>query len=151
MRRMDIAVYDRNQQLILAVEIKKLFGVSKKKAATLRRDLRAHSFYPKTTFFLLVTPEKFFLWRDENNSLEETLPDYEESASDILKPYFDRVGVLPEQLNEAELEMLVANWLNDVLFPIESGNLPKWLVESGLAQALYNGKYKFDDLYEVAV
>ena len=150
MARIDIAVYNKSHQLILTVEVKNRFGATTDWAARFRRNLLAHGLYPKAKFFLLVTPENFFLWAGENNSLVETPPNYEAGATEILSPYFERVRLSPKQLNEAELEMLVATWINDLLFPVEGRQTPEWLIKSGLAKAIRGGVYKFEDPLEFA-
>ena len=71
--RVDLAVYDRFQRLILTVEAKKKSGVSEKWAAQTRRNLVVHGFYPLASYFLLATPEKFFLWTKERNNLRVCL------------------------------------------------------------------------------
>jgi hypothetical protein len=136
----DLAVYDRFQRLILAVEAKKKFGASEKWAAQTRRNLVAHGFYPLASYFLLATPEKFFLWLPDRNNLEETLPNFVENAEKQLKPHLDELGFKLKEIDGYVFEKVVEHWLKyDVMYPIENTSQPKWLVESGLSEKIFRG------------
>ena len=143
--KIDLAVYDRFQRLILTVEAKKNFGVSAKWAAQTRRNLVAHGFYPLASYFLLVTPEKFFLWTSERNNIEETLPSFVEDAENQLKPHLDELGFNLREIDGYVFEQVVAHWLKyDVMYPIEKVTTPKWLVESGLSEKILRGNLSLE-------
>jgi hypothetical protein len=136
----DLAVLDSFQRLILTIETKKKFGVSEKWAAETRRNLVVNGFYPLVTYFLLVTPEKFFLWTQESNTLEETLPDFVDDATEILRPAFEELGFKITQIDGRTFEDVVAFWLKyDVIYSMNKKPLPDWLVKSGLAEKIANG------------
>ncbi len=136
----DLAVLDSFQRLILTIETKKKFGVSEKWAAETRRNLVVNGFYPLVTYFLLVTPEKFFLWTQDSNTLEETLPDFVDDASEILKPAFEELGFKIQKIDGRTFEDVVAFWLKyDVIYSMNKKPLPDWLVKSGLAEKITNG------------
>jgi hypothetical protein len=136
----DLAVLDSFQRLILTVETKKKFGVSEKWAAETRRNLVAHGFYPLATYFLLVTPEKFFLWSQDSNTLNETLPDFVADANETLKPYLKELGFNIKQIDSRTFEDVVAHWLKyDVIYSTDKKQLPEWLVKAGLAEKIVNG------------
>ena len=141
----DLAVYDRSQRLILTVEAKKKFGASAKWAAQTRRNLVVHGFYPLASYFLLATPEKFFLWTSEKNNLEETLPNFVEDADLLLKPHLAELGFNLREIDGYVFEQVVAHWLKyDVMYPIENVVKPKWLVESGLSEKIFRGNLSFE-------
>jgi len=143
--RVDLAVYDRFQRLILTVEAKKKSGVSEKWAAQTRRNLVVHGFYPLASYFLLATPEKFFLWTSERNNLEETLPNFVENAEISLKPHLDELGFSLREIDEYVFEQVIAHWLKyDVMFPVKSVIKSKWLVESGLAEKILHGNLSLE-------
>ncbi len=143
--RVDLAVYDRFQKLILTVEAKKKFGVSAKWAAQTRRNLVVHGFYPLASYFLLATPEKFFLWTPERNNMEETLPNYVEDAENQLKPHLDELGFNLRDIDGYIFEQVVAHWLKyDVMYPIENVTKPKWLIESGLSKKIFRGNLSLE-------
>ena len=138
--RVDLAVTDRFQRLTLTVEVKKKFGATEKWAVETRINLIVHGFYPVTPYFLLVTPEKFFLWTKENNILEETLPTYIADAQEQLKPYLDELGFNLDKIDGYTFEQVVALWLKyDVLYPTKNIKKAKWVVDSGLAEKILHG------------
>ncbi len=136
----DLAVLDSFQRLVLTIETKKKFGVSEEWAAETRRNLVVHGFYPLVTYFLLVTPEKFFLWTQDSNTLDETLPDFAADATETLKPYLKELGFNIKQIDSRTFEDVVAHWLKyDVIYSMNKKKLPEWLVNSGLAEKIVNG------------
>ena len=56
----DFLISDKNHQPILAVEVKINSDVSVEWAMALRRNLLAHGYYHPFSYFLIVTPDKFF-------------------------------------------------------------------------------------------
>jgi len=141
MRVIDLAVYDRFQRLVLTVEAKKKFGVSERWAAQTRRNIVVSGFYPLASYFLLATPESFFLWVNERNNLEETLPNFVEDAEQQLKPHLDELGFKLREIDEYVFVQVISHWLKyDVMYPIENVTKPKWLVESGLSEKILRGK-----------
>ncbi len=143
--RIDLAVYDRFQRLILTVEAKKKFGASTKWAAQTRRNLVVHGFYPLASYFLLVTPEKFFLWTSDRNTMEETMPNFVEDAEKQLKPHLDELGFNLREIDGYVFEQVVAHWLKyDVMYPIENVQKPRWIFESGLSEKIIRGNLSFE-------
>jgi hypothetical protein len=143
--RIDLAVYDRFHKLILAVEVKKKFGVSERWAAQTRRNLVVHGFYPLNSYFLLATPEKFFLWTPDRNYLEETTPNFVEDAEQQLKPHLNELGFKLREIDEYTFEQVVAHWLKyDIMYPMKNVTKPKWLVESGLAEKILHGNLSLE-------
>jgi hypothetical protein len=140
MNIIDLAVLDSFQRLILTIETKKKFGVSEKWAAETRRNLVINGFYPLVSYFLLVTPEKFFLWTQNSNTLEETLPDYVDDSTQVLKPVFEELGFEIEQIDGQTFEDVISYWLKySVIYSMNKKTLPEWLVKSELAEKIANG------------
>ncbi|RZM82550.1 hypothetical protein [Leptolyngbya iicbica] len=140
----DLAVDNRSGQLALVVEIKRKTDVSPEWAAKLRRNIFAHGTFPKAPYFLMVFPDKFYLWSDAEAYQDQGEPTYTINASPILQPYFERAGVTADQISGASLELIVMSWLGEI---IHSEQLPEnldasqqWLIESGLYAALAGGK-----------
>jgi hypothetical protein len=144
----DLSVDNRNGQLALVVEIKRKTNVSPEWAAKLRRNILAHGTFPKAPYFLMVFPDKFYLWSNAEAYQDQSEPTYTIDASSILQPYFDRAGVAADQISGASLELIVTSWLGEI---IHSDQLPKnidasqqWLIESGLYAALAGGKLEHE-------
>jgi hypothetical protein len=144
----DLSVDNRNGQLALVVEVKRKTNVSPEWAAKLRRNILAHGTFPKAPYFLMVFPDKFYLWSNAEADLEQSEPTYTIDASPILQPYFERAGVTSDQISGNSLELIVSSWLGEI---IHSEQLPEsmdasqqWLIESGLYAALAGGKFEHE-------
>lgn len=145
--RTDLAIYDQFNQLILTVEVKKKFNASNIWAIQTRRNLVAHQFYPTFSYFLLATPEKFFLWKPENNTLEDTSPDFVEDAQKHLDPYLKKLGFNIREIDEYGFEQVVSHWLKySVMYPINNDYKSKWLAKSGLSEKIRYGNLSFESV-----
>lgn len=58
---MGSATYDRDNQLVLLVEVKSKLGAPPEWAARLRRHLLAHGTCPNAQYFPMVFPDRFYL------------------------------------------------------------------------------------------
>ena len=144
----DVLVDDRNGQLTLVVEVKRKTNTSPEWAAKLRRNILAHGIFPKAPYFLMVFPDKFYLWANAESFQDQSEPTYTIDASPILQPYFERAGVMADQISGESLELIVTSWLGEV---IHSEQLPEnidtsqqWLFESGLYAALAGGRFEHE-------
>lgn len=144
----DLSVDNRNGQLALVVEVKRKTNVSPEWAAKLRRNILAHGTFPKAPYFLMVFPDKFYLWSDAEADQDQSEPTYTIDASPILQPYFERAGVTADQISGDSLELIITSWLGEIIY---SDQLPEnidasqqWLIESGLYAALVGGKFEHE-------
>jgi hypothetical protein len=140
--RADLAVYDKNGQLVLVVEAKNKLNTSSDWAAKMRRNMLAHGLMPDTRFFLLTLPDKFYLWKNAGVIPEIVLPDYEIDPKPFLHPYYARVEISPDTLTGESFELVISSWLSkllqtDVLPPELEGQ--DWLIKSGLFEAIKQG------------
>ncbi|HEY9749654.1 MAG TPA: hypothetical protein V6C63_13300 [Allocoleopsis sp.] len=140
----DLSVTDRNGQLALVVEAKRKINASPEWAARLRRNILAHGTFPKAPYFLMVFPDRFYLWTNVEAHLEQSEPTYTIDARPILQPYFEQAGVTAEQISGQSLELIVASWLGEIMHseqPLEN-QAQRWLVDSGLYAALADGRFE---------
>lgn len=144
----DLSVDNRNGQLTLVVEVKRKTNVSPEWAAKLRRNIFAHGTFPKAPYFLMVFPDKFYLWSNAEAYQDHSEPTYTIDASPILQPYFERAGVAADQISGASLELIVTSWLGEIihsdLLPENIDTSQQWLIESGLYAALVGGKLEHE-------
>jgi hypothetical protein len=138
----DLVAYNRDNQLVLAVEVKSLLNVTPEWAAQLRRNLLAHGVLSNAPYFLVACPDQFFLWDKPDQHLQPVRPGYVIDAQSSLQPYFAHANVSLEQLTSSSLELIVASWLSDVMHkqPDELSESQKWLIDSGLYHAVAGGK-----------
>lgn len=110
----DFAVRSGDGEHHLWVEAKSRAGTDAKWAARFRRNLLAHSPSRTAPAFLLVTPDMLFLWDEIGNyNLEEVPPSLTASASETLRPFWDKVAPDDRLSYETGLtfELAVRRWL----------------------------------------
>jgi hypothetical protein len=121
----------------LIVEVKNKYGADSDWAARLKASVDEHSPLPATSYFLLATPEKFFLWR-EGSTPADNRADYEIDSGPIIARYLSSppTSVYP-------LELAVLSWVGDILRQARAQGAPdaaSWLVQSGLLSAIKGGQ-----------
>ncbi|MGB3238310.1 MAG: hypothetical protein WBB29_08440 [Geitlerinemataceae cyanobacterium] len=144
----DLSIDDCNGQLALVVEVKSKLNTSPDWATRLRHNILAHGTFPKAPYFLMVFPDRFYLWTDTEVHLDGSEPTYTIDARPILQPYFEKAGVTDDRIRGESLELIVASWLGEILHseksPEELDESQRWLVDSGLYAALVGGKFEHE-------
>lgn len=138
----DLTVLDKHDQLVLVAEVKGRLGISPEWASQFRRNIFAHGTFPDAPYFLMAFPDKFYLWTDSPRKQGVVSPDFTIDATPILRPYLEKSGLMPIDLSDQSLEVLVAAWIRSLLYKesYTSYNQPDWLVGSGLQETLLGGK-----------
>lgn len=147
MLQVDLAVYNENKELVLTVEVKNIKNVSDEWASQLRRNILAHGNYPIARYFLLATPDYFFLWVDESHHIGLRNPDYSIKMQSELEPFFKEFKVELETVSGFIFEQIVGRWLKNIMYPayrISDEALPGWIIESGLDKAVFQGDFYFE-------
>ena len=142
----DLALYDRAGRLTAVAEVKNSLGTSRKWAAQTRRNILAHGALGQSDYFLLVTPDRIYLWKDAGVEPREVLPNYEGNPGPSFAPYFDKARIDPGRVTGPAFEMLVAAWLSD-LTRVPAGDsdaVQDWLEESGLRAAARDGRVEHE-------
>ena len=133
MSRADIVAVGASGSSTLVVEVRDRLGVSPDWAAKLRRNLIAHGVVGNAKYFLLATPDRFFLWKDIAVGALEVPPTCLIDAMDLLAPYFAAAGISPKKVSEHSFELIVAAWLRDLLatddLPTNVRQTHPWLSE----------------------
>ena len=142
----DLAVYNEDGQLVLVVEVKGKLNASAQWASQLRSNILAHGIYPKAPYFLMVFPDKFYLWANVDAQLDISEPTYAVDARPILQPYLDKAGITQGQkISSQSLILIVASWLSEIMYselpPSETDGRSQWLVDSGLYAAIARGSF----------
>ncbi len=144
----DLALYDRSGRLTAIAEIKNKRGTSGGWAAQTRRNMLAHGGSFRADFFLLVTPDRFYLWKNAGIDPEPVPPTYEADAQPEFAPYFESAGVDPLRISGHAFELLVAAWLGDVIRSDgrteEIAEDRSWLADSGFENAARNGRIEYE-------
>jgi hypothetical protein len=146
MPRADLALYDRDGQLTAVVEIKNKIGTSPEWAAKLRRNILAHGGFRSADFFLLITPDRLYVWQGAGETPVAVEPTFQIDARPLLQPYFDRAGLDSTAVSGQAFELLVAAWLSDLmrLRSPEPREQESWLADSGFLGAVRDGRVEYE-------
>ena len=96
--RADLALYDPGGRLVALAEIKNKRGTSREWAAQTRRNILALGGFHDADFFLLVTPDRLYLWKNAGTDPVGIPPSYEADAEAIFASYFAGAGVDPRSV-----------------------------------------------------
>jgi hypothetical protein len=145
-QRWDLLVKNRDGDPILIIEVKRQVNVSQEWVMQLHRNLFSAAIFPKSSYFLIAFPDKFYLWVNTSKNKDE--PDYTIDAKPLIQKYFEKTDTQPNQISGISFEIIIASWLQEMIF---SEELPEhidreksWLVESGLYQALRGSNIEYE-------
>jgi hypothetical protein len=74
----------------------------------------SHGLLPSSKYFLIATPERLYLWRQEQPNGAEAPPEVTADAEQIFQPYFERLEQQPSKIGPEAFEYLVLAWLTDI-------------------------------------
>jgi hypothetical protein len=146
--RADIAVFSPDKNLKLVVEVKGNRGASGEWASQLRRNLLVHQAIPRSPFFLLALPDRLYLWKNGSDSIEPRPAYFVADSAPIISGYLNEGAKEETNTTWQGLELIFANWLNLLtisnLTEEKAAPHEKWLLESGLYEAIKNGSVETD-------
>ena len=144
----DFAIYDRTGQLAAVADVQSKTGTTHEWATQFRRNILAFDGLPGTDFFLLLTPDRYYLWKPGGENGEATEPTFEGDASPLFAPYFAAARLEPNTIQDGAFELIVASWFSDLVRPwTPTAEVPaqqRWLVDSGFLSAVKNGRVEFE-------
>jgi len=137
----DLLLYDRENRLVAAVDIRARRGTSRQWAAELRRNLLQHEGYRGARYFLVVALDRIYLWLQADTAPDLTLPEYEVESAPVFAPLLEGTRLDLRTLVKDTFELLVSSWLSGLVHS-PSGALQgqSWLEESGLLDAVRKGR-----------
>ncbi len=139
----DLALFSRDGRLMAVADIRSRRGTSAEWAAQLRRNILAHGDCPDVDFFVIVTLDHVYLWKEAGTEPEEVEPDYEINAEPLFAPYVQGTRVNLAEVRRPVFELIVTSWLGDLLraeskaAALGRGN---GLVMSGFVDAIRGGR-----------
>jgi hypothetical protein len=146
--RPDILLSDPEGRLLLVAEVKNKRGTTPQWAAELRRNLLAHEGYRQTEYFLVLTPDHLYLWKGLKAEAAAVLPDFVVDSRPIFLPYLQSAGLDLDRLSVPVFELMAISWLSDLVYSRRETESPAqdraWLVESGLMDAVKNGRLAYE-------
>ncbi len=148
--RADLAVYNSEGELKIVVEIKGRHGTTTDWATHTRRNMAAHGNLSNVDFFIIATKDRLYVWKKSGNKPELVKPTYEIDLRSELERYFKASKLESNDISGYALELLIATWLNDIshstLFKEKNRNVQNWISESGIMNAVENGRVEFEAL-----
>lgn len=108
----DLIIKNIEGNPIAVVEVKNLKDLSREEAIEMRRILLTHGFPSYTPYFLLLSQEIGFLWKDVKPNDLDAAPTYEFPMDKVVVRYSE--GTPTRRLYGAELEWLVLQWLTNL-------------------------------------
>lgn len=134
-QRADLLVTSEDGQPQLVVETKRKPGDTAALVAAAHAQFKSLA---QSCFFLLVTPDKFWLWAPSAEA-----PAYEGNTAALLERYINLDKIPLNSLEGREFVLVVYSWLGSVIFkPADVlSKLPaqRWLVDTGLHPLIYRG------------
>src|SRR4051812_47002285 len=113
----DFVLYDHDGRKVAIVEIKNKRGTTRDWATELRRNLAPYRKLGSAEFFLLITPDRLYLWKGIGDDPALIPPDNEADGMAAFEPYIRRAGLNPEQFSSNAFELIVATWLGELILP----------------------------------
>lgn len=117
--RFDMTIRAEDGHLIAATEVKAYTGLTPNIAAELHKTWAEHKALPVNAYFLLVSQDNGYLWKEGNAQHLEQAPLATFSMNDIVERYLQ--GVTAQRLRGSELALLVQQWLFDLSAGQETG------------------------------
>lgn len=142
----DIAIFDAEGKVKLIAEVKKisLKEKSAQRATEIRRNLLVHSGIPNTPFLLIAFPDNFYLWKEDTPDMYDRRADYNFNAKDTIETYANRNDISPQEMSSQEFEVLVSDWLKDLVNYNSPQDSLDWATKSGLYDAIKDGSVKVE-------
>lgn len=141
----DLIVFSKDNEPSLLVEVKNKKGASKGWAREFRNNLLRHGGFPRAPYFLLVTPDKLFLWGEDSVS-PDAFPTAEVSTRDTLKVLLDRLP--SEELDQLSLELVTHAWLSTIADATglrdEIAEYHGWVIDTGLFDSIEGGHVELE-------
>ena len=106
--RADLALYAHNGQLTVVVEIENKLGTSRKWATHTRRNILAHGGSFNVDYFLIITPDRLYMWKNGGTELARIPPTCEVDMESEFVLYFETAGLDSSHVSSHAFELLVA-------------------------------------------
>ena len=134
--RLDILIKDPDGYPIAVVELKNRQDLSRDVATEIRRNMLARGLPSRVPYFLLLSQDVGFLWKESKLVDPDAPPTYEFPMNNVVTRYLKEDS--ERRLYESILELIVFQWLNDLA--TNPGNVDqepeKTLALSGFSQSI---------------
>ena len=141
----DVILYDSIGRAAAVVEVKNRRGTSAEWAAGLRRNLVAHGLAVAADYFLVVTPDRVYMWHGAGLDPRPVPPTAEAEAGPLFSPYFEMARVEPGSASEQAFELVVGAWLADLArgIPAAAGASERQRLDPQFFAAIRDGRIEY--------
>jgi hypothetical protein len=138
--RVDLLISDRVGEPVAAVELKNRRDLRRDIAVQLRRNLAAHGALGNAAYFLLLSQDTGYLWKDAGAHDWLAPPSWEFPMQAAVARYAGPARS-PDRLRESEFAALVFRWLQALTQSIDGAREEpeRSLEEAGLLEAMRGG------------
>lgn len=133
---------------VAAVQASSQPGTSAQWAAEFRRNLLMGGEIPPLAYFLIVTPEFIYLWKDSDAEPVVRLPDAVIPAASHLARFVKGTPVCLDKVDPTIFKMIVDFWLSDLGWPASEAAdiaLANGFEGIGFIEAVRGGKMDRDE------
>jgi hypothetical protein len=109
----DIVVRNSDGNTVAVVEVKNSQNLSRDVAIDLRRTLIEHGLVPAVPYFLILSQDLGFLWKELGPAVSDAPPTHEFSMGPVMRRYQSQIDTTG-RLSGSALELLVLHWLNEI-------------------------------------
>lgn len=74
----------------------------------------SHGILPLSKYFLIATPERMYLWKQQETHAADAPPEFTIDAEMVFRPYFQKLQQEPLNIGPEAFEILVLTWLTDI-------------------------------------
>ncbi|WP_281890529.1 hypothetical protein [Paenibacillus sp. YYML68] len=138
----DILIKD-DDGTIAVIEVKNRKNLNIEDAKKIRRNIIAHQSL-KSKYFVLVSQEYGYVWDNEKSHQLLDNPLISFSMQDIVSRYYRHMDTYENRLRGNELELIVTQWINDLVRAKESRNFTSEpelkLVEGGFIDTILGAR-----------
>lgn len=107
--RPDILITDHHGRPLAAVEVKNRQHLPPEVATVLRRNLVVHGYAPLTPYYLLLSQDIGYLWKNPDPKRLDAPPDYQFPLANVIARYLKSEP--QRRLSGQELELVLLQWL----------------------------------------
>lgn len=135
----DFRITTRDGTPIAVVELKNRQNLSPDVAVEYRRNLLLHGALPRSPYFLLLSQDRGYIWKDANPAELDAVPTRTFPMSEVVERYS---VILPDsRLTGVAFALLILPWLNDLSSGRrDSGQEPESsLAQTGFLDAIQGG------------
>ena len=134
--RPDILIRDPEGDTIAVIEVKNLPNLTRDVATELRHNLIEYGVPARVPYFLLLSQDVGFLWKEAKETDLDAPPTYEFPMNKVVSRYFKEDS--EQRLYESILELLVFQWLNELAVRPENDDEEpeKTLALSGFTESI---------------